>query len=123
MESAVSKASATILGTDIKLGYNYVRFPTPYTFATLTASAYTVKVTSTLNSGNLVQATSGLWFEITYDSTSSPADGDDIIMAGWHNGGLTTKQWSITGTSTVFGGGTIIRQFLRIHPLYQTLRA
>lgn len=107
MESGVSKKSATINGTDVKLGFNYVRFATTYTFATLTASAYTVKVTSTLNSGNLVQATSGLWFEITYDSTSSPANTDDIIMCGWHDGGLTAKQWDISGTSTVFGNGTI----------------
>lgn len=108
MESGVSKKSVTMLNADMQLGYNYVRFSSAYTFATLTASAYTVKVTNTAaNSGSLVQATSGLWFEITYNSTSSPATGDDIIMTGWHDSGLTAKQWNITGTSTVIGNGTI----------------
>lgn len=108
MESAVSKASATINNADMQLGYNYVRFGTAYTFATLTASAYTVKVTNTAaNSGTIVQATSGLWFEITYDSTSSPTTSDDVIGAGWHAAGLTAKQWSVTGTATSFGAGTI----------------
>jgi hypothetical protein len=106
MESGVSKASATINGTDILPGYCYARFTTPYTFTTTSAGAYAVKITSTLNSGTLASATSGFWYEVTYDSTSSPASGDDIIMCGWHNGGLTAKQWDITGTSTVFGGGT-----------------
>lgn len=108
MESGVSKASATINLADVLPGYCYVRFPTPYTFATLTASAYTVKVTNTAaNSGSLVQATSGLWFEITYDSTSSPADGDDIMFTGWHNAGLTAKSWNVSGTSLTFGNGTV----------------
>lgn len=108
MESGVSKKSVTMNLADMQLGYNYVRFASPYTFATLTASAYTVKVTNTAaSSGSLVQATSGLWFEITYDSTSSPANGDDIIITGWHDSGLTTKQWDISGTSTVFGNGTV----------------
>lgn len=108
MESGVSKASATINGTDMKVGYLYARWPFPYTFGTLAASAYTIKVTSTLNSGTLAaSSTSGMWFQITYDSTSSPATGDDIVGVGWQNGGLYTKQWTATGTSTVFGGGTV----------------
>ncbi len=51
MESAVSKASVVMSGADIRVGYNYVRFTSAYTFATLTASAYTVKVTGSLASG------------------------------------------------------------------------
>ncbi len=108
MESGVSKASATILNADMQLGYNYVRFASPYTFATLTASAYTVKVTNTaVNSGNLVQATSGLWFQLTYDSTSTPGTSDDVIIAGWHDAGLTPKTWTVTGTANSFGSGAI----------------
>ena len=108
MESGVSKKSVTINNADMQLGYNYVRFAASYTFATLTASAYTVKVTNTsVNSGNLVQATSGLWFQITYDSTSTPGTSDDVVIAGWHDSGLTPKTWTVTGTANSFGAGTI----------------
>lgn len=107
MESAVSKKTATMNGTDIRIGYNYVRFASAYTFATTSSDAYTVKVTGSLNSGNMVQATSGLWYELTYDSTSSPTTSDDVIIAGWQDAGMTTKTWTITGTSTSFGTGAI----------------
>lgn len=108
MESGVSKASATINLADMQLGTNYVRFGSAYTFATLTASAYTAKVTNTTaNSGTLVQATSGLWFLISYDSTSTPGTSDDVIGAGWHNAGLTPKTWTPTGTANSFGAGTV----------------
>lgn len=105
MESGVSKASATVSGADMKVGYCYLKW-TPYTFTTTAAGAYAVKITSTLNSGTLASATSGFWYEVSYDSTSSPADGDDIIHCGFHNGGLTTKQWDIPD-GTVFGSGAI----------------
>jgi len=107
-ESAVTVRTATINNADIKLGYNYVRFASTYTFATLTASAYSVRVTNTsANSGFLVQAPVGLWFELSYNLTSNPINNDDVIIAGWHDSGLTPIQWDISGTSTVFGAGTI----------------
>ncbi len=104
MESGVSKASSTINGSDILPGLCYVKW-TPYTFTTTAAGAYAPKITATLNSGTLASATSGFWYLITYDDTTSPADGIDIMMAGWNNGGLTTKQWDVPD-GTVFGNGT-----------------
>lgn len=104
-ESGVTKATATINGTDLTVGFQYVRFATPYTFATLTANAYTIRITSTLNSGTFANATSGFWYEITYDNIVAPTVGDDIIGCGWHNAGLTAKTWTVTGTTLSFGSG------------------
>jgi hypothetical protein len=98
-------ASATVNGTDILEGYLHARFTTPHTFTTTAAGAYAVRITSTLNSGSLAIGNSGFWFELSYDDHTSPALNDDIIHCGWHDSGLTAKQWTITGTSTVFGSG------------------
>lgn len=107
MESGVSKASATINRADMVLGWNYVRFATPYQFATLTASAYTVRVkNSSTNSGTLRQATSTLLlYQVTYDTATTLGTTDDMWLGGFNDAGLTTKTYTATGTSMVFGSG------------------
>ena len=109
LESGVLKASGTINYADIQLGYHYVRFTTPYTFATLTASAYTVRVRNSVATGSLGQlnnAASGMWSLVTYDTASSLGSTDDAWVAGWLNAGLTTKQLTLSGTSNLWGSGT-----------------
>lgn len=104
MESAVSKATATINSADIRLGMNYVRFATPYTFATLTASAYTCRLKNTVStSGNVRTAASGLWFAFTYDSTGAIGSTDDMWVGGFNDAGLTTKTLTLSGTSNTWG--------------------
>lgn len=104
MESGVAKALATINNADIQLGANYVRFATPYTFATLTASAYTARVKNTVGtSGQLRSAASGLWFQFTYDTATTLGTSDDLWVGGFNDAGLTPKQYTITGTSGTFG--------------------
>jgi len=108
MESGVSKALATINFANIVLGANYVRFATPYTFATLTASAYTIRVkNSAVNSGTLRIAASGLWYQMTYNLTvATPAAAtDDVWVGGFNDAGLTTKTLTISGTSNAWGTG------------------
>lgn len=104
MESGVAKGLATINNADIQLGANYVRYATPYTFATLTASAYTARVKNTVGtSGQLRTAASGLWFQFTYDSASSIGASDDTWYGGFNDAGLTTKLYTLTGTSNTWG--------------------
>ena len=104
MESAVSKATAQINSADIQLGMNYVRFATPYTFATLTASAYTCRVKNSVgSSGTLRTAASGLWFAFTYDTATTIGSTDDVWVGGFNNTGLTTKTLTLSGTSNTWG--------------------
>lgn len=106
MESAVSKATATINSADIKLGMNYVRFATPYTFATLTASAYTCRLKNSVGtSGTVRTAASGLWFAFTYNTAAALGASDDVWVGGFNDAGLTTKTLTISGTTT-FGNKT-----------------
>lgn len=109
MESGVVKASATINNADIQLGLNYVRYATPYQFATLTASAYTVRVRNSVNTsgyGQLRTAAANLWFMFTYDTATTIGATDDVWVAGFHDSGLTTKTLTISGTSNSWGSAT-----------------
>lgn len=104
MESGVSKKTATINSADIQLGMNYVRFATSYTFATLTASAYTARVKNTVGtSGTLRTAASGLWFQFTYDTAGALGASDDLWIGGFNDAGLTAKSITLTGTSNTWG--------------------
>jgi hypothetical protein len=106
LESGVVKASATINYADIQLGMNYVRFGTPYTFATLTASAYTIRVRNSVNAGSLGQLrlhSTNLWFQCTYNTGTALGATDDVWVGGFHNAGMTTKTWTISGLLTSFG--------------------
>lgn len=108
LESGVSKASAVINQADHVIGFNYVRFATPYTFTTTSANAYTVRVkTSSTNSGSLRTVTAGnLWYQLTYDSGVSIGASDDIMIGGFNDSGLTAKTYTYTGTSGSWGSGT-----------------
>lgn len=108
MESGVSKATATINNADIVTGWIYARFATPYQFATLTASAYTVRVKNTAtNSGSLRQDSSTKFIcQITYDTATTLGATDDAWIGGFNDAGVTNKTWTISGTSTSFGSGT-----------------
>lgn len=108
LESGVVKASATINFADMKLGANYVRFATPYTFATLTASAYTARARhSGVGSGQVRLSTTNIWFQLTYDLTvATPgAATDNVWVAGFHDSGLTSKTLTLSGTSNAWGTG------------------
>lgn len=105
-ESGVTKVSAVIKLADVKLGANYVRFATPYQFATLTASAYTVRVTNSSNQGQLRTAASGLWFALTYDTARSLGATDDVWVGGFNDSGLTPKQYTYSGTVSWGSGQT-----------------
>lgn len=108
MESGVSKASGTINYADIVTGWMYVRFTTPYTFATLTASAYAIRIkNSAANSGTIRQNGSAACLtQCTYDTATTLGATDDAWVGGFNDAGLTTKTWTITGTTTSFGSGT-----------------
>lgn len=109
LESGVVKASGAINYADILLGFHYVRFTTPYTWATLTASAYTIRIRNTVSSGSLGQvntAASGPWSLVTYDTASSLGTTDDPWAGGFINAGITPVTLTLSGTSNQFGSGT-----------------
>lgn len=107
MESGVSKASGTINFADMIIGWNYVRFTTPYTFATLTASAYAIRVkNSAVNSGAIRQnGSSAILTMCTYNTATTLGTTDDAWIGGFNDAGMTTKTLTITGTSFVCGSG------------------
>ena len=107
LESGVVKASATINNADIVTGFIYARFATPYQFATLTTSAYTVRVkNSAVNSGSLRQSgATTLLYQVTYDTATTLGATDDAWIGGFNDSGLTPKTWTISGTGTSFGSG------------------
>lgn len=108
LESGVVKATETINLADMKVGYMYVRFATPYTFATTSAGAYTVRVKSSSGTqGVLRTITAGnLWNQIVYNSGTSLGATDDVWIGGYvQNTGVTTKTLTISGTSNSWGSG------------------
>lgn len=109
-ESTVDKVSATMLVADVKLGFNYVRFSTPYQFTTTSASAYRFKANSTVTTNGTIRTDGSLFmYGVTIDNTmavSSISVGNDIWCMGFHDSGLTTKSLSFSGTSLSFGTGT-----------------
>lgn len=111
LESGVVKATSTINFADMKLGANYVRYTTPYQFATLTASAYTCRVRhSGVGSGQCRTAASGVWFQFSYDLTvATPTiNTHNVWIAGFNNSGLTAKNLVLTGLLNQWGTGTSI---------------
>lgn len=108
-ESTVTKASATMSNANIKLGWNYARFGTPYTYATLTASAYRIKVYSSGGTSGTVlgASTTTLLTTTTYNTASALAANDDVWVGGFHNTSLTAKQLVFSGAvADVVGSGT-----------------
>lgn len=107
-ESGVVKATAYINQADHVIGYNYVRFATPYTFTTTAANAYTIKLTtSSTNSGSVRAVTAGnLWYQLTYDTGVAIGANDDIMIGGFNDSGMTAKTYTYTGTTGSWGSGT-----------------
>ena len=108
-ESTVTKATATMNNADIKLGWNYARFTTPYVFATLTASAYRVKAYSSGGTSGTVLGASSTTLQttVTYNTASALAANDDVWVAGFHDSGLTGKALIFSGVvAAVVGSGT-----------------
>lgn len=109
-EATVDTAcAATINNADIKLGWNYVRFPTPYQYTSTAAGRYRYKITNpTGTSGalRLIAAASTVSFLNSYDAPTTIGTTDDIWIGGFNNSGLTAKTVTVTGTSSVIGSGT-----------------
>lgn len=109
-EATVDTAcTATILNADIKQGWNYVRFPTPYQWTATTAGRYRFKVANSVGTSGgvaLIAAASTVTFKDTYDSVGTLGSTDDMDIDGFNNSGLTPIQVDITGTTLVWGSGT-----------------
>lgn len=111
MESGVSKATVTMNYADLKTGFNYARFTTPYQFTTVAAGAYIARVKNTVASGSLGQlrlASTNLWFAFTYDTAAALGSLDDLWLGGFHNAGFTPKTCTISGTSNLWGSAAAI---------------
>lgn len=108
-ESGTSKRTVIANSADLKLGFNYLRFSTAYQFTTTAANAYTAYVRNTsANSGAVGRDTAAVvpFLAVSYDTGSALGATDDVVVCGWHNSGLTTKTWTITGTSNSWGSGS-----------------
>lgn len=96
-ESGVAKVSGTAYNADIRLGWNYIRFTTPYQFTTLTANAYvpwmrnTAAATGTITRDGNVTVKMAIHF--TYDDTPALGSTDDLWVMGFHNSGFTPQQF------------------------------
>lgn len=107
-ESGVSKVSAVANNADLKLGYNYIRFATPYKFTTTAAGAYVSyikNVTNTSGSCARDNAVAGPFQAITYDSGAALGGTDDVMVLGFHDSGMTPQTRTLTGTGNSWGSG------------------
>jgi hypothetical protein len=105
-ESGVSKVSGVCLNADIQLGWNYLRFTTPYQFATLAAGAYVAYIRKSLaNSGAVARSATGVLSVLlmTYDTATTLGTSDVPYWMGFHNSGMTPKVHNLTGTSNEWG--------------------
>lgn len=109
-EATVDTAcTATINNADIKQGWQYVRFPTPYQWTATTAGRYRFKIANSVGTSgalNLIAAASTVSFIDTYDSPATFGSTDDLFVVGFHNSGITAKTVTVDGTSLVNGAGT-----------------
>lgn len=108
-ESGVSKASGIILNADMQLGFNYVRFSTPYQFTTTAAGAYQPRVRNTsASSGQLARelSTTNILLIPTYDGSGALGATDDAVFCGIHDSGMTPFTETLTGLLNSWGSGT-----------------
>lgn len=109
-EATVDTAcTATINNADIKLGWQYVRFPTPYQWTATTAGRYRFKISNSVGTSgalNLIAAASTVTFIDTYDSPAALGSTDNFFVPGFHNSGVTDIKVTVDGTSLVNGAGT-----------------
>lgn len=108
-EATVDTAcTATINNADIKLGWQYVRFPTPYQWTAVTAGRYRFKISNSVGTSgalNLIAAASTVSFIDTYDSPATLGGTDNFLVPGFHNSGLTSIKVTVDGTSLTNGDG------------------
>lgn len=108
-ESGVSKVSGVCNNADINLGWNYLRFTTPYQFTTTAAGAYIAYIRKSLaNSGSVARSATGVLSVLlmTYDSVGAIGASDDAFYMGFHDSGMTPILDVLTGTSNSWGSGT-----------------
>lgn len=107
-ESGTSKVSGIAAKTDLRPGFNYIRFATPYQFTTTAAGAYVPYMKNTSASSGSVASDnvgSGPWQAITWDEGVSVGATDDVMVMGFHDSGLTAKTLSLSGTGNSWGSG------------------
>lgn len=105
-ESGVSKVSGICSNADIQLGWNYLRFTTPYQFTTTAAGAYVAYIRKTLaNSGVVARSATGVLSVLlmTYDTANALGTSDVPYWMGFHNSGMTPKVHNLTGTTNEWG--------------------
>lgn len=107
-ESGTSKVSGIANFADLKVGWNYIRFATPYTFTTTTAGAYVAAIRKvTVSNGTVARSTSTSPFLVlTYNTAGALGAADDAFVMGFHDSGFTTKTLTLSGTSNAWGSGT-----------------
>lgn len=107
-ESGTSKVSGIASNADLQLGFNYIRFATPYVATTTTANAYIPYIKDITNTtGTVARDTASAvpLLGITYTDVSVLGATDDVMIMGFHNSGLTVKTLTLTGTSNSWGSG------------------
>lgn len=108
-ESTVTKASVTVNQSDlVPLTWNYIKLATPYTYATLTASAYRWQFTQTGVSVNTtLAADSGgtLVAFFSVDNRTGAVGATDDLLIGSAAGSGTTATMTVDGTTSTVGSG------------------
>lgn len=105
-ESGVSVVSGIADNADLKIGFNYIRFTTPFQFTTTGAGAYVPYVKCSQTNGTVGRDAGSLPFiGLTYDATGTVGATDDVMVAGFHDSGMTTQTWTLTGTTNSWGSG------------------
>lgn len=103
---------ATVANAHLNLGWNYVRFPTPYKWTATTAGRYRFKILTDAvagSSGAICIRASGstVSFMDSYDSVSTLASTDDFMIGALKESTKTNVTVTITGTGNVAGSGTL----------------
>lgn len=115
-ESGIVKVSGTLANADIKTGWNWLRFSTPYQFTTTSAGAYIPWVKNTSAASGQIQRDSSvgkMQILLTIDATPALGATDDLWVMGYHQSGFTPVTFTATdglsfgsGTDTAFNAST-----------------
>jgi len=102
-ESGVSKVNVVLNLADLRLGWNWGYFTTPYQFTTTSAGAYIPYVKNTVGSsgaisrdGSVVQPS----LNMTYDTNTTLGTSDNAWVMGKQNAGMTAATWNNRGSET-----------------------
>jgi hypothetical protein len=108
-EATVDTAcTVTVPQASLVVGWNYIRFPTPYQWTATTAGRYRFKIQAVSSNGGTVASASSLAIYMdTYDSVGTLAATTDDAWVGGHIGATTTTiDIEVSGTGTSIGSGT-----------------